>query len=187
MNRKVLIAILLIAVGVYAFAQYTPGEGDRAGVGEVTGNVVAQGTAVPIDPQKSNFEFEGYAVGKSHIGTFNDWQGKIYRENGQITGVEGTIQANSVNTGIGGLDKHLKSDDFFDVEQFPEITFESTNINQGIMTGILTFRGVEKQLTFPVTLDESVEAEFFLDVTPFNFKYTGVNKEVRLKFDFQQG
>ena len=54
------------------------------------------------------------------------------------------------------------------------------------MTGNLLFRGVEKELTVPVTMsDNQISTEFFLDTTPFNLKYTGVNKEVRIKFDFQ--
>ena len=57
--------------------------------------------------------FEGFGPGKSHLGKFDNWNGELFLENQEIVGFEGTIQTNSVNTGIGGLDTHLNSEDFF--------------------------------------------------------------------------
>ena len=78
----------------------------------------------------------------------------------------------------------MKSDDFFDVAQFPEITFKTISIEGNNVKGLLAFRGVTKEVSFPAVITEnSISAEFFLDTTPFSFKYTAVNKEVRIKFD----
>jgi polyisoprenoid-binding protein YceI len=72
--------------------------------------------------------------------------------------VEATIPATSINTHHERRDNHLRSADFFDVENNPTITFKSTAVtidpkpNKGTMTGDLTMRGVTK----PVSLDIEV-------------------------------
>jgi polyisoprenoid-binding protein YceI len=62
-----------------------------------------------------------------------------------------TADAGSVNTGSEQRDGHLKSPEFFDVENYPNISFESTGYNSAEekITGNLTIRNVTK----PVTLD----------------------------------
>jgi polyisoprenoid-binding protein YceI len=68
--------------------------------------------------------------------------------------IDATIQMASVNTDNDKRDAHLKSDDFFNVEKFPTMTFKSTNIERTgpgtfKITGNLTMRDVTK----PVVLD----------------------------------
>lgn len=63
-------------------------------------------------------------------------------------------KTSSINTGSDDRDKHLRSADFFDADQFPEITFEANGFtkksgDQYSLTGDLTLHGVTK----PVTLD----------------------------------
>ena len=70
------------------------------------------------------------------------------------TKVSVTIKADSVNTGVGKLDEHLTSADFFETSAHPEITFSSTSAvqtsAQGLqMTGDLTIKGQ----TQPIVLD----------------------------------
>jgi polyisoprenoid-binding protein YceI len=70
------------------------------------------------------------------------------------TKVSVTIDASSIDTGVDDLDGHLKSGDFFDVGNHPEITFVSTGATQTgadriTLVGDLTIKGVSK----PVTLD----------------------------------
>ncbi len=65
-----------------------------------------------------------------------------------------TINTGSVNTGVDARDSHLKSADFFDVANYPTMTFTSTAItkataNHYTLTGNLTLHGVTK----PVTMD----------------------------------
>lgn len=59
----------------------------------------------------------------------------------------GTID--SISTGNTDRDTHLKSADFFDAEQFPKITFESTSFDKTKLKGNLTLHGITK----PVTLE----------------------------------
>jgi polyisoprenoid-binding protein YceI len=190
MKRILLVSaifLLLLLFVFWSFSQYRTGDGSRAEILELTGNVISDFEKDATLVNDGVFEFEGYAVGKSHVGTFSNWEGYLIEDSGGITGIGGSVQANSVTTGIGKLDTHLKSDDFFDVEKYPEIKFASTEIDsaKGEITGNLEFRGVIKKINFPASIDEnSISAEFFLDTGPFNFKYIGVNKEVRIKFEF---
>lgn len=68
-----------------------------------------------------------------------------------------TVKVDSIDSGFEALDTHLKSDDFFNAESFPDIRFVSTGVEQtgehtAKMTGDLTIRDVTK----PVTLDVTV-------------------------------
>jgi polyisoprenoid-binding protein YceI len=93
----------------------------------------------------------------------------VTKVRGQFTRFEGTlrldaddparsaaevrIEAASITTGDDNRDGHLRSPEFFDVDQYPELTFASTGVevagdNRFAMTGDLTIKGV----TRPVTL-----------------------------------
>ena len=193
MKKSVVIGlsvVLLIGI-VYGLISYLPGAGNRAGVSDVIEKSILylNGDKVYVNKENSNFEFEGFAVGKSHVASFDDWNGYLIVDKNKFVGVYGKINASSVNTGINRLDNHLRSDDFFDVAKYPVIEFTSALINYetNTMIGQLTFRNVTKELTIPVNIsDNGLSTEFFLDTTPFNFKYTGVNKEVRIKFGFSK-
>jgi polyisoprenoid-binding protein YceI len=70
--------------------------------------------------------------------------------------VEVTIQATSVDTAQADRDTHLRSADFFSVEQFPTLTFKSTSVaakgtDTYQVTGDLTIHGVTRQVVMPVT------------------------------------
>ncbi len=135
------------------------------------------------------FRFTGYGPGKEHVGTFTSF--KVNAAPDAKVGAKGTvtIDAKSVSTGISRLDGHLCSDDFFDCATYPAITFTLTSIVPGtdantfIAKGNLSFHGVEKALSFPITKDAAgmYKADFRLDTTPFNFKYVGIYKEVRIE------
>ncbi len=68
--------------------------------------------------------------------------------------VDVTIEAASVNTRNEGRDKHIRSADFFDVENHPTITFKSKRVEKGgdglRLVGDLTLRGVTKEVVFDV-------------------------------------
>jgi polyisoprenoid-binding protein YceI len=71
-----------------------------------------------------------------------------------------TIPAASINTNSTQRDTHLKGPDFFDVQSYPDITFESETVVLGNepkrivyqVTGNLTMHGVTKQVTLPIEL-----------------------------------
>lgn len=89
-------------------------------------------------------------------GSFDDVSGTavIDGTNPSASSLEVTIQATSIDTRSEGRDAHLRSADFFDVEQYPTITFvgtrfEITDDTTVEVTGDLTIRGVTKSVTVP--------------------------------------
>jgi polyisoprenoid-binding protein YceI len=89
-------------------------------------------------------------VSKVRVG-FTDFSGTItVGEQPQDSGAQVTIKAASVDSRDEKRDGHIRSADFLDVENFPEITFRSTGVQPGWkVTGDLTIRGT----TRPVVLD----------------------------------
>lgn len=78
-------------------------------------------------------------------------------ENPEAASLNVTIAANSLSSGFGPLDDHLKSADFLEVETYPEITFASTSIertgeNTANITGDLTIHGTTQPVTLEATL-----------------------------------
>lgn len=91
-------------------------------------------------------------------GRFKDFTSTIHFDAGDLTKstVQFTAKVESVDTGVAGRDNHLRTADFFDVAQFPEMTFKSTKVekkgNGYVMHGDFTMKGVTKQISFPFNL-----------------------------------
>ena len=86
-------------------------------------------------------------------GRFSDYTADIVTaEDPRQSKVSATIQVASIDTGDEGRDGHLRTNDFFDIEQFPTMTFVSTGITgsgpEYELHGDLTIRGVTKPVTF---------------------------------------
>ncbi len=90
------------------------------------------------------------------VGRFNSFSGNYqYDANKpQSAQVAITIDADSLDTNHEARDKHVKSPDFLDTKQYPEISFKSTafngNADKGVLTGDLTMHGVTKQVDLNV-------------------------------------
>jgi polyisoprenoid-binding protein YceI len=110
-----------------------------------------------IDPSHSRVGFVArHAMVTKVRGGFNDFAGTftIDADNPAASTAELTIEAASIDTRNADRDAHLKSNDFFAMDQHPQLTFVSTAIEQVSdtdyrVTGELTLRGVTK----PVTID----------------------------------
>jgi polyisoprenoid-binding protein YceI len=86
-------------------------------------------------------------------GTFRDFDAAItIAENPLESSLRATVQMASIDTGDDGRDQHLRTNDFFDVEHHPEMTFVSTSLtgagDEYQVTGDLTIKGVTKSVTF---------------------------------------
>lgn len=126
-------------------------------------------------------------------GRFNDVAGEVTLDKDALTGAKATIQTKSVDTSIGKRDEHLRSPDFFEVEKFPTITFESTKVEKGQITGKFTMHGVTKEITLPFTLKGPIQdpwgktrlavtAETTINRTDYGMKtMTGVGDEVKIR------
>ncbi len=91
-------------------------------------------------------------------GRFNESRGTVLydRSNPARSSVTVVIEANSIDTGWPHRDEHLRTSDFFDVEHFPSIVFQSDSLrptSRGWMVdGRLTMHGVTKHLSLPIHL-----------------------------------
>ena len=86
-------------------------------------------------------------------GRFNRWSGSMRFDENNLddSSVEVQIDAASVDTSEPQRDAHLRSADFFDVERFPTLTFESTRIygtpDDFVVDGKLTIHGVARDVS----------------------------------------
>jgi polyisoprenoid-binding protein YceI len=112
-------------------------------------------------------------------GRFKDVEGSINFDDRNISksSVNFKAKIDSVDTGVAGRDKHLKTADFFDAAKFPEMTFASTKVEKKgkayMLTGDLTIKGVTKSVSFPFTVTGAVK-------DPWGGTRFGVSAETRI-------
>jgi len=107
-----------------------------------------------IDTDHTNVEFRVRHGVTRMRGRFDAFSGHV-EVGPDGASVEVTVDASSVNTGQDDRDGHLRSDDFFDVENHPEWTFASTAVDEVgddgfVLSGDLTIRGVTRPVRFDV-------------------------------------
>lgn len=92
-------------------------------------------------------------------GRFNDFDGEFFydAENPENSTVNVTINTASVDSNHGERDKHLRSEDFLFVGDYPQATFKSTSVklddeDEAEITGDFTLRGVTKEITLDVEM-----------------------------------
>lgn len=110
-----------------------------------------------LDPRHSHASWQMPHLGIStYRGKFTNTTGKITLDRAAKTGgMEITIDSASQMSGDPRLDKHLASEDFFDVAKFPTITFKSTKLQfngdaVSRVEGDLTMRGVTRPVALQV-------------------------------------
>ena len=131
--RSLCIAILVAAVGATAHAA----------------------DSYAVDPVHSSVSFKSLHAGISYIhGRFDDVSGQfvIDKDDPAKSSFALSIKTESVNTNNAKRDEHLRAPDYFNVKQFPTLTFQSTSVKavEGgyETTGDLTLHGVKKPVTF---------------------------------------
>ena len=114
-------------------------------------------TTYQIDTTHSSIEFSIRHLMIAKVrGRFTQFTGTVELDEPDLarSTVKAEIQAASITTANDQRDTHLRSPDFFDVEKFPVLTFESKRIEQRgddlVMTGALTIHGVTKDVTLAV-------------------------------------
>ena len=119
--------------------------------------ISAHGQAyIPDSDTKVNFMIKNF--GSTVDGSFTGLKGTLeFNENDfSATKFKVTLDAKSIDTGIGMRDNHLRKQDYFDVTRFPVIQFISTKVvrgsgGAGMITGKLTIKNITKEITFPFT------------------------------------
>jgi polyisoprenoid-binding protein YceI len=118
-----------------------------------------------IDPNHSSVNFSVTHLMVSTVnGRFTTFEGKVIYDDKDASksSVSVTIKATSVNTDNTSRDNDLRSAGFFDVEKFPEITFQSKSVekkgNDYVAHGTLTIKGVAKDVDLPFELKGPADA-----------------------------
>lgn len=126
----------------------------------------------------SKIEFTGSKVTGKHDGGFRNFTGTIHYVEGDpgASRVEVSIDLNSMWTDNDRVTSHLKTDDFFDVPNFPEATFRSTNVvaegDHYLVSGDLAMHGITKNVTFPAhieVVDGEIRAQAEFDIRRFDW------------------
>ena len=162
-----------------------------------------------LDPSHTRIGFSArHAMVTKVRGNFDQFEGTAHVDtaNPANSSVTVTIEAASVTTGNEQRDGHLKTPDFFDIANYPQITFVSTDVERDgtewAITGDLTINGVTKSVTVPFEETGSAkdpfgntrvgfEGEVTIDRTDWNLSFnaaleTGgvlVSEKVKLEFD----
>lgn len=151
-----LFAIALI-VSSFTFNQNGVDPGPTKGVKPLAGKFT-------LDKGHSNVKFTVTHMVVSEVdGSFKNFDGTVESAKPDFSDavVSFTVDVASVDTDNENRDKHLKSDDFFNAEQFPQMKFQSTSMkslgnNKYQLIGNLTIRDITKPVTFDVTYGGSI-------------------------------
>ena len=136
-----------------------------------------------IKLDKSKVVWKGYKVTGSHEGTIAIKSGSLTFYNGKLTGGEFVIDMTTINStdlqggGKEKLDGHLKSDDFFGVENHPtaKLVFKKVTAsgkNAYNVIGDLTIKGKTNPITFTISLyGNKATASLKIDRTKYDVRY----------------
>lgn len=148
-----------------------------------------QAAAWELDKVHSSVQFVVSHLTISKVrGDFTDYEANLNFDGTNLKDgfVSFNVKAASINTGNGNRDDHLRSDDFFNVEQYPEFTFKSKQVLPGEggkfkIVGDLTMRDVTKEITFDCEYHGSIfvqggkkcgfSAETTINRQDFNVKF----------------
>ncbi len=149
-----------------------------------TANTPAEGEKKEVKTEESKVTWKAYKVTGSHTGTVALTSGALVFEEDKLTGGEFTVDMTSlISTDLEGeykgkLEGHLKSPDFFGVENHPEANLVFTTVtpsgkNSYEVTGDLTIKGITKPVTF--------------DLSVYGSKATATLKIDRAEYDVRYG
>lgn len=109
-----------------------------------------------IDPTHSEIGFKVKHMMFTNVsGKFTNYEGTISTDddNFENASIEFSAETNSIDTNNTDRDNHLKSADFFDVENHPKLTFKATSFTKSgddyELSGDLTIKDITKSVTFP--------------------------------------
>ncbi|WFB35021.1 YceI family protein [Kiritimatiellota bacterium B12222] len=128
-------------------------------------------SAKELDVDKSHSEIQftvSHMVVSKTKGQFKEFEAKVDVTDGKLVSVNATIPVSSLDTDNEKRDSHLKSPDFFNEAEYPNITFVSTKVEAGKLHGKLTI--------LDVTKDVVLDLEFLGPVTsPWGKTVYGLN------------
>ena len=183
--KKIFLFLVAVSISVASFAQ----------------------TKWTVDPMHSFVTFSVKHMGISFVdGSFKKFDGSVVASKADLTDakISFTVDVNSISTDVEQRNNHLKSDDFFNAEKYPAMTFESTSFkklsgNNYELSGKLTIRDVTKDVKFAVVFGGTAvqqgknKAGFSATTTinrlDYNIKYdptgAGVAKDVKINLNLE--
>ena len=200
--KKIIAITMFLSIGFTACKTDKPkNEEATAEKEEVVGAGIENGTYT-VNPEASTLNWKGFKPTGSHYGTVALKEGSFTVENGSLSSGKFTFDMNSIidldmpadDEYNGKLVGHLKSSDFFDVENFPLSMFEITEVAKAesgyAVKGNLTIKNTTKPVEFVAALSTSengvvLKAETFkIDRTEFDIKYKSTKFFDNLKDKF---
>jgi polyisoprenoid-binding protein YceI len=157
----------------------------------------AQESSIALTPENTTIQFVGTHADPNkpdpRTGRFSQFSGSAIVDGSALKSLNVEIETASLTTEIEKLTNHLKSVDFFDVNEHPKATFTSTSIEPSeegndmvTITGDLTLLGETQSISFPATVRTEdgfeLSAEFSIDRTQFGMDYgaDSVLKDVQM-------
>ena len=200
--------ILFLALALFLVACGAAPEGEKVEAQDAveTAEPTAAAATLKVDTESSTINWIGAKfTGDQHTGTINISKGALMTEGDQLVGGTFVIDMTSIkNTDLpeekqGDLVGHLTSGDFFEIEKFPQATFEIAEVaavegnpeQTHTITGNLTMKDVTKSITIPavVSMEEggvsATTPSFVIDRTQWGVMYgstaTGALKDKAIK------
>ena len=148
----------------------------------ISNSILAQTYNVNNENSKINFVIKN--IGLNVNGNFSGLKGIIIFDTKDLKSSEINVSVNSssVNTDNSARDKHLRKEEYFDVEKFPMITFKSTKIelaarlNRYKVEGNLTIKGISKAIKFEliaIEKDNNIDLKCNFETNRRTFKVGG--------------
>ena len=139
----------------------------------------AQAVTYDVATMYSNVGFNITKIFFKEEGGFREYSGQIVYDAGhpERSRVQMTVRAASIDTRNDTRDKTLRSDDFFDVERYPTLSFISTSVTAKSATlldvaGDLTIHGVTKHIAIPVRYLGRRQMQGWGDFVGFDSEFT---------------
>ena len=189
---------------------------DEASTTEAVETTVATLESVKYmaDPSNSSIEWKGFKPTESHNGTINLESGVFSFKEDVIESGTFLIDMNSIvvldipadKKGNANLVGHLKNEDFFDAEKYPNAVFEVTGFEtkdgQAMLSGNFTMKEQKNNITIPVSISTEgdmltlTSETFTIDRSKWNVKYGSesffdnlgdkvISNDIELKFNIQ--
>jgi len=137
--------------------------------------------------KNSTVVWVGSKVTGSHEGTVDLKSGSLEFDNKVLTGGEFVIDMSSIictdlsGKGKASIERHLKSDDFFSVEEFPTANLKIVNVKKKgldnyLVSANITIKDVTQVIEFETTVKgETAQAKLIIDRTEFGIIYKSGN------------
>ena len=118
-----------------------------------------------VDHSHSEIGFKVKHMMISHVsGTLNEFEASVETDNDNFKNADFifTAKTASIDTKNKDRDNHLKSEEFFDAEKYPELSFKSKSFDGDTMVGDLTIKNVTKEMTFDLSFNGIIVDQYQL-------------------------